>query len=179
MACGFFAQEERRRVGDDADGGGTSGGWRTVCVLSDPDAAAQRLQQRKKQIEYGKDTPEYAAYLRAVPKEQRGRDHPRTPDITESVSKRCFDGRVKAWRRALHGWAEAQAEAQATASAETVLADELEAEPGCPAASGARAGASAGVAAVGGAAAAPSSFLAHATTRSWPLDGWERSVDGW
>lgn len=30
--------------------------------------------------------------------------HPRTPDIHKDMSKRQFDGIVKAWRRALHTW---------------------------------------------------------------------------
>lgn len=34
--------------------------------------------------------------------------HPRTPDPTEEVSKRAFDGRIKAWRRELHKWDSAE-----------------------------------------------------------------------
>ncbi len=30
--------------------------------------------------------------------------HPRTPDPYEQISKRNFDGKIKAWRRALHLW---------------------------------------------------------------------------
>ena len=30
--------------------------------------------------------------------------HPRTPDPTEGISKRAFEGCIKAWRRALHLW---------------------------------------------------------------------------
>jgi len=30
--------------------------------------------------------------------------HPRTPDVKERISKRRFDGKVRAWRRALHSW---------------------------------------------------------------------------
>jgi hypothetical protein len=39
-------------------------------------------------------------------REKRGKysQHPRTPDIHEEMSKRQFDGRVKAWRRELHKW---------------------------------------------------------------------------
>lgn len=30
--------------------------------------------------------------------------HPRTPNPYDDVSKRCFDGQIKAWRRELHKW---------------------------------------------------------------------------
>ena len=30
--------------------------------------------------------------------------HPRTPDPNEDMSKRCFDGHISSWRRALHKW---------------------------------------------------------------------------
>lgn len=37
-------------------------------------------------------------------KRQLRPEHPSTPDIYEKISKRQFDGRIKAWRRALHLW---------------------------------------------------------------------------
>ena len=30
--------------------------------------------------------------------------HPRTPNPYDDISKRCFDGQIKAWRRELHKW---------------------------------------------------------------------------
>jgi len=30
--------------------------------------------------------------------------HPHTPKVHKAMSKRCFDGQVRAWRRALHLW---------------------------------------------------------------------------
>ena len=68
-----------------------------------------RLQQRQRQLDLGKNTIGYAAYIKAVPKESRERNnpaHPMTPDTGRKVSKRAFDGYVRAWRRALHQWDE-------------------------------------------------------------------------
>lgn len=63
---------------------------------------AHRIAQRRKQIEYGKNTLIYTRFKSEVRK--RSGRHPRTPDIFEKVSKRAFDCKVKAWRRALHSW---------------------------------------------------------------------------
>ena len=69
----------------------------------------RKLEQRQKQIGYGKNSLAYQRYLEDVPKDRRSfdlinSDHPRTPDIAKDVSKRTFDGQVKAWRRQLHLW---------------------------------------------------------------------------
>lgn len=66
----------------------------------------QRLLARLKQIGYGKNTVGYENYIRAVPKSKRQsyKEHPRTPDPEEKQSKRNFEGKVKAWRRALHNF---------------------------------------------------------------------------
>lgn len=67
----------------------------------------KRLQQRQKQIEYGKNTVGYTLYTQAVPKEARQRrnpKHPETPDKTLKCSKRGWDGVVRQWRRRLHAW---------------------------------------------------------------------------
>lgn len=68
---------------------------------------AHQLAQRQKQLEYGKNTLGYQNYLAQVPKDKRRRRgkmwiDPCTPDPTQRISKRCFDGQVRAWRRALH-----------------------------------------------------------------------------
>ena len=69
----------------------------------------RKLEQRQKQIGYGKNSLAYQRYLEEVPMNRRSfdlinTDHPRTPDIARDVSKRTFDGQIKAWRRQLHLW---------------------------------------------------------------------------
>jgi hypothetical protein len=44
-------------------------------------------------------------------RDQRRRDHPRTPDKYEVMSKRAWDGRVKSWRKALHKWTPSESQA--------------------------------------------------------------------
>jgi histone RNA hairpin-binding protein len=84
------------------------------------------MKQRQKQIDIGKRTIGYSNYVKEVPRERRGREHPNTPRITKLCSKRSWDGQVKKWRRQLHLWdpegmsEEAKAnEAEAEASAMT------------------------------------------------------------
>lgn len=77
---------------------------KNVSVDEEVEMDECRLQTRLKQIAFGKNTLGYDNYIRAVSKHLRKgyNDHPRTPDPQEKQSKRCFDGKVKAWRRALH-----------------------------------------------------------------------------
>ena len=64
----------------------------------------QKLSQRQKQIDFGKNTIAYERYSREVTRRERGRNGPWTPDISEPISKRHFDGKLKQWRRDLHEW---------------------------------------------------------------------------
>ena len=67
---------------------------------------AQRLKQRQKQIDFGKNTRGYERYVALVPRDQRKFDDPWTPDKTAPCSKRAFDGRIRKWRRELHKYDE-------------------------------------------------------------------------
>jgi len=65
-----------------------------------------RISKRIRQLSIAKKTAGYLNYLRAVPRDKRGLTDPRTPDATERISKRRFDGKVRVWRRRLHEWDE-------------------------------------------------------------------------
>ncbi|KAJ3056220.1 hypothetical protein HK097_007703 [Rhizophlyctis rosea] len=65
----------------------------------------RRLEQRQKQIDYGKNTVGYQRYISIVPRQKRRpRIDPETPDKHSKCSKRCWDGLVRQWRRRLHQW---------------------------------------------------------------------------
>ena len=63
----------------------------------------RQLGWRLKQIEIGKSSSSYSEYARAYPRHKRRREHPSTPDPYDArMSKRQYEGRVKAWKRTLH-----------------------------------------------------------------------------
>lgn len=68
----------------------------------------RRLEQRRKQIQYGKGTSGYSNYCKAVPhvsmRELYNPMHPITPRPEYNSSKRSFDKVLNAWRRQLHLW---------------------------------------------------------------------------
>lgn len=83
-----------------------TGRWGPRLML---DANRHRIQQRLKEISYGKGTREYAVYSELVPRDARNHawrysKHPATPDVYQSCSKRSFSGQVRVWRRALHAF---------------------------------------------------------------------------
>jgi hypothetical protein len=66
-----------------------------------------KIQQRLKQIGFGKSTKGYESYVTLVGKHLRERDnedHPVTPRANQKCSKRSWDGQLKKWRRQLHRW---------------------------------------------------------------------------
>ncbi|XP_055616309.1 histone RNA hairpin-binding protein [Toxorhynchites rutilus septentrionalis] len=60
------------------------------------------LERRQKQIDYGKNTLGYENYLNQIPKNQRTKNHPKTPPKHIKYSRRAWDGLVKVWRKKLH-----------------------------------------------------------------------------
>uniref|UniRef100_UPI00358F24A6 oocyte-specific histone RNA stem-loop-binding protein 2-like isoform X2 n=1 Tax=Myxine glutinosa TaxID=7769 RepID=UPI00358F24A6 len=67
----------------------------------DPKIHARRL----KQLQYGWNTIGYRLYRQSVPRHLRISSlHPQTPDRHRVMSRRCWDGLVRVWRRDLHVW---------------------------------------------------------------------------
>mmetsp|Transcript_13786 Transcript_13786/g.24624 ORF Transcript_13786/g.24624 Transcript_13786/m.24624 type:complete len:267 (+) Transcript_13786:2-802(+) len=80
---------------------------RLLEIKKESESCPRRLATRQKQIDLGKNTLGYQRYLEQVPRKSRGpnwQEHPRTPRPSEKMSKRCFDGIIRAWRRNLHRW---------------------------------------------------------------------------
>lgn len=63
----------------------------------------RQLSWRVKQVQIGKATPAYSRFSTDFPKQKRSRDQPSTPDPYDArMSKRQYEGRVKAWKRTLY-----------------------------------------------------------------------------
>ncbi|CAG9575204.1 conserved hypothetical protein [Leishmania major strain Friedlin] len=74
----------------------------------DTDERRRRLDQRRKQIVYGKETEGYLKYTSMIPRpcdrEYHNPLHAITPRPEYDCSKRQFDRVLNAWRRQLHQW---------------------------------------------------------------------------
>jgi hypothetical protein len=86
-----------------------------------------RIAQRQKQIDYGKNTLAYDAFVAAVPRSERRREHPATPPVTQLCSKRSYDGQVKKWRRMLHEF-KAKLDTQTLKPLDALLPDDKDAD---------------------------------------------------
>lgn len=69
---------------------------------SQPSSPERRLEQREKQIRYGYNTEGYKNYIQQVPKSERKKGMPQTPNKYQDCSKRSWDGQIRVWRKALH-----------------------------------------------------------------------------
>lgn len=87
-----------RRESTDSGDGSSQSSRRPVEYEKD----IETLVRRQKQIDYGKNTLGYENYTRQVPREQRTRDHPKTPPKHIKYSRRAWDGLVRVWRKKLH-----------------------------------------------------------------------------
>ncbi|EDW58557.1 histone RNA hairpin-binding protein [Drosophila virilis] len=92
----FKGHKEEKRVRHNSYTSSTSSS--SSYTESDPEI----LSRRQKQIDYGKNTAAYERYIENVPKNERTREHPRTPNKYGKYSRRAFDGLVKIWRKQLH-----------------------------------------------------------------------------
>jgi hypothetical protein len=76
--------------------------------LGETDERRRRLEQRRKQIVYGKETEGYAKYTtlvrRPCDREYHNPLHALTPRPEYDCSKRQFDRVLNTWRRQLHQW---------------------------------------------------------------------------
>uniref|UniRef100_A0A0X3PED7 Histone RNA hairpin-binding protein RNA-binding domain-containing protein n=1 Tax=Schistocephalus solidus TaxID=70667 RepID=A0A0X3PED7_SCHSO len=60
------------------------------------------LLRRQRDIDMGKVTERYAEYVLTIPKPERQKHHPRTPNKFRTVSRRAWDGMIRKWRKHLH-----------------------------------------------------------------------------
>ena len=80
-----------------------------TALTAEKELTQKQLDQRNKQIQFGKNLVGYKNYCHHVPKESRDENnerHPFTPKARKSGSKRAFAGTLKAWKKALHLWDE-------------------------------------------------------------------------
>ncbi|CAF1037680.1 unnamed protein product [Rotaria sordida] len=74
----------------------------TEELLASIECCPKELLRRQKEISKGKLSKSYETYISIIPRKCRIRQHPRTPCKYAKMSRRGFDGTIKAWRRKLH-----------------------------------------------------------------------------
>jgi len=72
------AEEAGKEDGEEQENAGGGGGGAMIAVEKVPlqPLTEHRREQRQKQIDLGKGTPEYAAFIAAIPRASRTKDHP-------------------------------------------------------------------------------------------------------
>ncbi|XP_058813756.1 histone RNA hairpin-binding protein [Topomyia yanbarensis] len=93
---------ERFRRDSSSSGEGSSNGSQNSRKPLEFEKDVSILVRRQKQIDYGKNTLGYESYLEKVPRDQRTKDHPKTPPKHFKYSRRAWDGLIKVWRKKLH-----------------------------------------------------------------------------
>ncbi|XP_018568654.1 histone RNA hairpin-binding protein [Anoplophora glabripennis] len=68
----------------------------------EPESDPLTLSRRQKQIDFGKNTTGYDNYINTVPRNERKREDPQTPNKFVKYSRRGWDGLIKQWRIKLH-----------------------------------------------------------------------------
>ncbi|KAL7749736.1 hypothetical protein RI367_004965 [Sorochytrium milnesiophthora] len=86
------------------DSSNSSASAASVKATTAQQLAERQLQQRQKQLDFGKNTIGYQRYTELVPREKRQKGHPTTPDKRQQCSTRSWVGQVRRWRRKLHKW---------------------------------------------------------------------------
>lgn len=72
------------------------------------------LKRRQKDLDYGKNTIGYQNYVDQVPKGQRTKYQPTTPDKFRKMPRRTWDNAIRMWRKHLHQYDPTDGEDQET-----------------------------------------------------------------
>ncbi|PXF44840.1 Histone RNA hairpin-binding protein [Gracilariopsis chorda] len=75
------------------------------CALANGlETDKHRIEQRQKQINYGKNTIAYDRFIAVCPREKRKRGDPMTPLARQKCSKRSFLGQVTSWKKKVYSY---------------------------------------------------------------------------
>lgn len=80
------------------------GSNRRNAFIPEVETDTKTLARREQQIEYGKVTDDYAAYISEVAKSDRVKGQPVTPRKDQVISRRNFDNQIRKWKKQIHFW---------------------------------------------------------------------------